>query len=379
MVDVDREFVGLPSPLVGRAGAGGHPCQGIWHTPKGVKPKVGFIATHYNVDFSEHYLAHHLAERGFGFLGWNTRFRGMERAFLLDHAVAEIGVGVRWMREVAGVEKVVIVGNSGGGSLMAAYQSQAVEPNIEPTHDLPALDCIDDLIPGDLYVFVAAHPGRPEIFANWLDASVTDEFDPTGTDPELDIYDPDNGPPFSPEFVAKVRSAQRARSDRISAWCKEELTRLSGSGIRDRLFVTNRVWADPRFVDPALDPNNRIPNSCYFGDPKKANAGVFGVGMVNSLRTWLSMWSLTDSQCQAAPHLARLTVPTLLIEADADSGVFPSDARIILDAVAATDKTRVTLIGDHYFRERPGARDEVAETIAEWVDSRSTSTRVVST
>ncbi|MGV7858554.1 hypothetical protein PJN33_29575, partial [Mycobacterium kansasii] len=28
MPDVAREFVGLPSPTAGRAGAGGHPCQG---------------------------------------------------------------------------------------------------------------------------------------------------------------------------------------------------------------------------------------------------------------------------------------------------------------------------------------------------------------
>ena len=61
MTAIDREFVALPSPVIGRAGAGGHPCQGIWHTPSGDRPTVGFIATHYNVDFSEHYLASYLA------------------------------------------------------------------------------------------------------------------------------------------------------------------------------------------------------------------------------------------------------------------------------------------------------------------------------
>ena len=91
---------------------------------------MAFIATHYNVDFSEHYLASFMAERGFAFLGWNTRFRGNEAHFLLDHALAEIGVGVRWLREQAGAEQVVLLGNSGGGSLMAAYQSQATEPSV---------------------------------------------------------------------------------------------------------------------------------------------------------------------------------------------------------------------------------------------------------
>ena len=122
---VAREFIGLESPIIGRSGAGGHPCQGIYYRPSELQPKVAVIATHYNIDFSEHYLAEYCAARGLGFLGWNTRFRGAEPYFLLDHAVAEIGVGIRWLREVKKVEKIVLLGNSGGGSLMAAYQSQA--------------------------------------------------------------------------------------------------------------------------------------------------------------------------------------------------------------------------------------------------------------
>ena len=115
---VDREFIALDSPTALRNGAGFHPTQGLYWSPKGARPKTAFIATHYNVDFSEHYIAPFLAARGFGFLGWKTRFRGAEDLFMLDHAVIDIGVGVRWLREVAGVENIVILGNSGGGSLM---------------------------------------------------------------------------------------------------------------------------------------------------------------------------------------------------------------------------------------------------------------------
>ena len=180
------EFVGLPSPVVGRAGAGGHPCQGIYHRPARARPATAFIATHYNVDFSEHYLASYLAERGFGFLGWNTRFRGNEANFLLDHALAEIGVGVRWLREQAGADRVVLLGNSGGGSLMAAYQSQAVEPNVTPVTGMRPLAALADLPRGDLFIALAAHSGRPEVLTNWLDPSVTDERDPLSMDPALD-------------------------------------------------------------------------------------------------------------------------------------------------------------------------------------------------
>ncbi len=368
--DIEREFVGLDSPVLGRAGAGGHPCQGLYHHPRGRRPRTAFIATHYNIDFSEHYLADHMAARGFGFLGWNTRFRGNEQHFLLDHALAEIGVGVRWLRERAGVENVVILGNSGGGSLMGAYQSQATEPNVMPTHDHHPVPGIEDLIPGDLFVFLAAHPGRPEILTNWMDPSVTDETDPLSVDPELDMYLPGRPVPFPPEFVAEYRRAQRDRNERITVWVHSELVRLREHGVHDRLFVVPRLWADLRFVDPTIDPNGRTVPGCYLGDPRRANYGVYGVGLVNTLRTWLSMWSLDESQCQAGPHLARIHIPTLLINASDDSAVFPSDAEAIIAGVAADDKTAITIEGDHYFRERPGARDEVADAIAAWVEER---------
>lgn len=87
----------MPSPSAARAGAGGHPRQGLYHHAKGTRPKVAVIATHYQIDFSEHYLADHLAARDVGFQGWNTRFRGVENSFALDHALVDIGVGVRWL------------------------------------------------------------------------------------------------------------------------------------------------------------------------------------------------------------------------------------------------------------------------------------------
>jgi esterase/lipase len=83
------------------------------------------------------------------------------------------------------------------------------------------------------------------------------------------------------------------------------------------------------------------------------------------------MWSLEHSPCRAAPHLARLRVPTLLIEAAGDTGVFPSDGDAILAAVAADDTTRRSLDGDHYFLAPDDARDRVADTIADWVRART--------
>ena len=368
MTNVVREFIGLPSPIVGRAGAGGHPCQGIFHHLPGARPTTAFIATHYNVDFAEHYLASYLADRGFGFLGWNTRFRGNEAHFLLDHALAEIGVGVRWLREEAGVERIVLLGNSGGGSLMAAYQSQAVEPNVLPVTGMRPVPELESLPAGDLFVALAAHSGRPEVLTNWLDPSVTDESDPLSADPALDPFNPDNGPPYSAEFQVRYRQAQHARNERITDWALAQLDALPGTRVRDRLFTISRSWADLRMIDPAIEPSDRRPNWCYLGDPCRANYGVFGVGTVSTLRSWLSMWSLRTSQCTAAPHLARITMPSLVIHATADACVYDSDARALYDALAATDKRLEYVKADHYLQEPDGARAQVADLIAAWVN-----------
>ena len=364
-----REFVALDSPTARRAGPGGHPCQGVYYRGVGRKPKIGMIATHYQIDFSEHYLADYMATRGIGFLGWNTRFRGNEASFLLDHALVDVGVGVRWLREVQHLETIVLLGNSGGGSLMAAYQAQAVDPHVTPMEGMRPAVGIGELPPADGYVASAAHPGRPEVLTAWMDASVVDENDPIATDASMDIFDRRNGPPFSADFVKRYRDAQTARNHAITDWVDDEMKRVRAAGFSDRPFTVMRTWADPRMVDPTLEPTKRPPNTCYAGVPVKANRSARGIAAACTLRSWLGMWSLRTAQTGAEPHLARIDCPALVINAEQDTGVYPSDARRIHGALASTDKTLLSIDTDHYFTT-PGARSEQADTIAKWISKR---------
>ncbi len=367
MPSVDREFVALDSPTARSGGPGSHPCQGLWHRPARGSPRTALIATHYNGDMSEHYLGPYLAARGLGFLGWNTRYRGAEDSFLLEHALIDIGAGVRWLREAQGVERVVLFGNSGGGSLMAAYQSQATEPCLTPVADLPLPEAVLELPAADLYVSLNSHPGRPEVYTAWLDPSVVDESDPVATDRALDMYAEENGPPYAPAFVERYRAAQVARNQRITRWVLAELERLRAHGYSDRIFPVFRTWADLRFMDPAIDPSDRPPRSCYAADPRRANRGALGLGRANTLRTWLSMWSLEHSQCRGRPHLEKLKLPALVAQSRADAGVFPSDARQIFDALASPDKRLAWVEGAHFLETPDGARDKAADLITDWL------------
>ncbi|KAJ8134250.1 hypothetical protein OY671_012537, partial [Metschnikowia pulcherrima] len=143
---------------------------------------------------------------------------------------------MRWSKEEAGVEAIVILGNSGGGSLMGAYQAEAIAPTSTDRSPTVGQDASAQLVKGDLYISFNAHQGRPEVSTDWMDASVIDENDPVATDPELDPFNPDNGPPYSEEFVAKYRAGQRARNQRITDWAKAESARLNAAGIPDRIF-----------------------------------------------------------------------------------------------------------------------------------------------
>jgi hypothetical protein len=351
MSGVRREFVSLASATSARAGHGSNPCQGVYYTPPGTdRPTVAVIATHYDIDFSEHYLAEFMAARGFGFLGWNTRFRGNGSYFILEPALVDIAAGVAWLREHAHVDTIVLLGNSGGASLMSAHHAMGDAP-------------------GDLFISLCAHPGRPEVHTAWIDPSVTDETDLLGVDPSLDMFDPDNGPPYDAAFVERYRAAQVARNERITAWARDEITRLEGAGAYDRTFNIYRVWADLRFLDLAIDPSERTVG-CYFGDPKRANYGPWGIGAVSTCRSWLSMWSLSESKCRGAPNLAQVACPSIVIQSTADQGCYPSDAQTIFDALGSRDKTLEFVPGDHYLLQPEGTRDAVADLITDWLRAR---------
>jgi fermentation-respiration switch protein FrsA (DUF1100 family) len=150
-----------------------------------------------------------------------------------------------------------------------------------------------------------------------------------------------------------------------------ELERMARHQMYDRVFTMTRTWADLRLMDGSLDPSDRPVGVCYAGDPRWANYSPFGIGYANSLRTWLSMWSLETSGCRGAPHLERIEIPALVIQSTADTGVFPSDARTIHEHLASPDKRLDFIPGDHYLQDPPTARDQVADRIVGWLEERA--------
>jgi len=361
---VRTEWVGLVSPTGRRDGAGGSSCQGVYWAPSGNRPKVAFLASHYEVDFCEHYLGELLARRGFGFLGWNTRYRAQGAWFSFDRAMDDIATGARWLLEQAKAEAIVLLGNSGGASLMGAYQHEALAFQDRAGERLGG-----DCPPAELFVSLNAHQGRPQVLTSWLDGSVVDEGNLFLSDPDLDPFSPERKPPFEESFVARYRQAQQARNERITTWAEAKLRALRAAGGYDELFSVKRTWADLRFLDISLDPSHREPG-CYAGDPKVANLLPIGLASTCTLGTWLEMWSLRSERARAETHLREISQPALVIQSLGDQGCFPSDAQAIFEALASTDKSLVWMEGDHYLQQPRGAREQAADIIEGWVKER---------
>lgn len=328
--------------------------------------RIGAIVMHPTSNFMGHYLLEPLAARGISLLALNTRFVGNDSVLLMERVLQDLGAGVRWMRER--FDKVVLVGNSGGAALTAFYQAQAERLTI---HDTPAGDPVDlepaQLPPANGIALMAAHLGRADLMLHQLDASVTDERDPLTCDPALDIYNARHAPPFDPAFVARIRAAQRARSERITQWALDRLAvlRAMPQPVQDEAFCVYRTYADPRFLDLSLDPNERKPGGNRGSNPRETNYSVSNLARYTSLCSWLSQWSLR-SRAGGPENLARTSVPVLNLEYTADGSIFPGDVARWSQACAGREEFHRIPGGTHYLKGQEHLVTQVCDLTAEW-------------
>lgn len=350
----------------------------LWTPPVGVPmKKTAVILSHPRGDFSVHYACSLLAAQGYATFGFGTRYQNNDTDCLHEVCAIDVKAGADEMLR-RGFEAVVLLGNSGGGSLMAMAHTHTGA--------------------GDGWIGMAAHPGEGFFMGKVIDPSVADENDPHSVVPELDMYNPDNGWKPWPEpcaydrdWLTRYRAAQIERIARIdtialdSLAAAEEARTILGSTSKDtdlrayraaraaavhmKYLVIYRTLADPAYLDLTIDPDERAMGSLFaFPDPFDANYGRGGLARTMTSRGWLSTWSAISSKAKLADTMPDVKIPTLIIHPTADTEIRVSEALEIRDASGAADLTYVEMKGALHYLE--GSRPEAMAHVIEWLGKR---------
>lgn len=314
-----------------------------------------------------------LAKAGYHVIYCNSRYPGVDYALQMEKVALDLQACIDDAKTRLGYQNVILAGWSGGGSLSAFYQAEAEDPRVTAT---PWGDSVDltkaRLVPADGLMLLAAHCSRATTLTENLDPSILDENDPEKRDPELDIFNPDNPnqPPYSEDFLSRYRQAQIDRNRRITAWARAKLEQFKASGRENEEFgfVVHGTMADPRWLDPSIDPNEREAGTSFLGDPQQVNNGPVGLARFCTLRSWLSQWSLDESHADGEKCVARVKAPVLVLGNLADNICTPSHTQRLFDAISHEDKKKVEIPGaTHYYIMQKKELEQAVSEVDSWL------------
>lgn len=383
--------------------------NGLFYRPPENRTRTAVLVMHPRADFQRHYCIPRFAAAGYYCLGLTTRCLNNDTTAVHEDLLLDVAAGVRYLKAQPEIDNVILFGNSGGGSLFAFYQSQAVlapeqrlerAPSGRPTRLAQA-----DMPPADAFVACSAHKGEGRILMDCIDPAVTDENDPTVSDPALDLYDPRNGfaePPnpsrYSPAFLDQFRAAQRARVERLDARAHalirearhyerlyketgttlpfEHRQRIGRRAAQENVMVIYRTMANPRYVALDLDPSRRSYGSLFSERPDLMNHQYMGFARVVTPEAWLSTWSGLSSRADLEANIGAFDGPVLCAFAERDREIHPkTDAEPIWKAVSSRDCTLEWFDAEHYFEPEYGAEtapdvERLMDFVVPWADER---------
>lgn len=370
---------------------------GYLHSRGGEKAVV--VIMHPRELLVTHYLVPAIVSAGFACWTQGTRTAGNDLRLEHEIALVDVATGMNELHRM-GFAKVIQLGNSGGAGLFSFYNQQATRepasrilrtPGGRPTK----LDQITMPVP-DGFIFVAPHPGQGRLLLNCIDPSVTDESDPMSIDEGLYPFSEANGFRQKPEsskyaadIVKRYREAQKARVARIDAFAKAQIAERMAAkgrnkttpnaedamrGALNEIFFVWRTDADLRCFDLDSDPSDRRWGTVWGADPIASNLGSVGFGRVCTPESWLSTWSGLSSNASFEAAGPSMQQPVLMIYYTGDNTVFPSDVTTLFGSIAAPDKQRHDIRGNHHGHPlapgEPVGQQIAGEFVSQWLKER---------
>ena len=233
---------------------------GILYVPE-TKEKTAVLVMHSDEDYLDFDTGPELAKRGFVTLCANVM---VKEGLFFDQSdkMQAVKAAVQYLRNLDGVEKIVLMGHSGGATLMTAYQAIAengVSVFQGPEKIYPHPDC-GELPPADGVMLLDANWGNAAMQLFSLDPAVIDETSGRKLDPALNLFLPENGfdpkgSCYSQDFICRFQKAQSARNNRLLEFARERMAAIQrGEGLylddepmtipgANQGFMNNKLYA----------------------------------------------------------------------------------------------------------------------------------------
>lgn len=220
------------------------------------RSSVGIVLMHSDGDYYGFIPAPELARRGFVVAASNvTESRGP-----FEDKLEDVGRAVDFIKARPGIRKVVLLGHSGGATLMSAYQAVAENGAgiFQDDRRIIKMRSVGPFTPADAVMLMDSNWGNGVMTLVSLEPSITDNSTSRGLKPGFDLFDPangfdKNGAHYSPEFVANYHRAQEIRNNELIDFALGRLRELENH--------TGRFVDDEPFViagGSQIAPNNKL-------------------------------------------------------------------------------------------------------------------------
>lgn len=148
----------------------------------------------------------------------------------LDQKVRDLGQALDFARQIRPHDAILLLGHSGGATLVSAYQAVAEngESVFQDEGRIYPLSKVGAMQPAQGVLFLDPNFGNGVMTILSLEPGLVEQDAGIRIDPAFDLFDPANGwdpkgARYSPEFVSRYVSAQAKRGERLIDYALERL------------------------------------------------------------------------------------------------------------------------------------------------------------
>lgn len=195
---------------------------------------AGIVLMHSDGDYYGFTPAPELAKRGFTVLASNvSKSRGP-----FEDKLKDVGRAVDFLKTIPGIGRIVLLGHSGGATLMSAYQAVAENgPSVfRDDHKIVKLGDVGTLPKADAVMLLDSNWGNGVMTLVSLEPAITDNSSSRNLKKGFDLFDPANGfkaggSEYAPEFVIDYHKAQEERNNQLIDFALGRLAKIeNGTG-----------------------------------------------------------------------------------------------------------------------------------------------------